>query len=82
MIQLSENILFALAGVCLGIPIGIVLNQMMIDAISTMPLEQATRPVSYLLSCGITMAFALLVNGLIGRKMGEIDMLGALKSVE
>ena len=81
-LQLSENILFALAGVCLGIPIGIVLNQMMIDAISTMPLEQATRPVSYLLSCGITMAFALLVNGLIGRKMGEIDMLGALKSVE
>ena len=29
-----------------------------------------------------SMLFALAVNAMIGRKMKEIDMLGALKSVE
>ena len=47
-----------------------------------MPLQVNTRPVSFVLSCAVTLLFALLVNWMIGRKMREIDMLGALKSVE
>ncbi len=35
-----------------------------------------------MLSGAITMVFALAVNVLIGWKMRDIDMLGALKSVE
>ncbi len=81
-LQLSENLIFALMGTVLGIPLGIYLNRMILDAITTMPLVEATRPQSLGLSCAITMVFALAVNWLIGRKMREIDMLGALKSVE
>lgn len=81
-LQLSENIIFAAAGICLGIPLGLALNGAIINAVTTMPLEAATRPFSLALSGAITMVFALAVNLLIGRKMREIDMLGALKSVE
>ena len=42
----------------------------------------STKPLSYILSCAVTLLFALAVNAMIGRKMREIDMLGALKSVE
>ena len=47
-----------------------------------MPLVENTQPASLALSCGLTLVFALAVNVVIGRKMREIDMLGALKSVE
>ena len=81
-LQLSENIIFAVCGILLGIPLGIALNRMILNAITTMPLVEATRPVSLVLSCGVTLMFALVVNVVIGRKMRNIDMLGALKSVE
>ncbi len=81
-LQLSENIIFAAAGIALGIPLGLVLNKAIITSITTMPLETATRPFSLMLSGAITMVFALAVNVLIGWKMRDIDMLGALKSVE
>ncbi|MEQ2455019.1 ABC transporter permease [Flavonifractor hominis] len=81
-LQLSENLIFAALGILLGIPLGVFLNRMILNAITTMPLEEATRPFSVALSCAITMLFALAVNVVIGRKMKGIDMLGALKSVE
>lgn len=82
LLQLSENIIFAVAGILLGIPLGVFLNRMILDAVTTMPLVEATRPFSLAISCAITMVFALAVNKIIGRKMRDIDMLGALKSVE
>ena len=81
-LQLSENIIFAVCGILLGIPLGVALNRMILQAITTMPLEEATRPISLALSCAVTLVFALAVNVVIGRKMRDIDMLGALKSVE
>ena len=81
-LQLSENLIFAACGVVLGIPLGAVFLRVVLAAVTTMPLEEATRPVSLALSCGVTMLFALAVNRVIGRKMRNIDMLGALKSVE
>jgi len=81
-LQLSENLIFAVIGVCLGIPLGLLLNQLIISAITSMPLEADTRALSLIVSCVVTLNFALAVNGLIGRKMRDIDMLGALKSVE
>ena len=47
-----------------------------------MPLEVVVTPFALAVSCALTVIFALAVNVLIGRKMREIDMLGALKSVE
>ena len=81
-LQLSENIIFAVCGILLGIPLGVSLNRMILASITTMPLMEATRPASLALSCAVTLLFALAVNVVIGRKMREIDMLGALKSVE
>lgn len=81
-LQLSENIIFAVAGICAGLPMGIGLSYVILAVLKDMPLELATAPASYVLSCAVTMLFALAVNAVIGRKMREIDMLGALKSVE
>lgn len=81
-LQLSENIIFAVAGIALGLPFGILLSHLFVAMLSTMPLEVATKPLSFVLSCAITLLFAMAVNRIIGRKMKNIDMLGALKSVE
>ncbi len=81
-LQLSENLIFAAAGILLGIPLGIGLDRFLILSITAMPLEVVITARAIALSCGVTMLFALAVNVLIGRKMREIDMLGALKSVE
>lgn len=81
-LQLSENIIFALGGICAGVPIGIGLSYAIVSVLRDIPLVVATKPLSYALSCTVTMLFALGVNGVIGRKMKDIDMLGALKSVE
>ena len=81
-LQLSENLIFAGAGILCGIPLGIALDRFLILSITAMPLEVVITPGAIGLSCGVTMLFALGVNVIIGRKMREIDMLGALKSVE
>ncbi len=81
-LQLSENLIFAVAGVVCGIPLGIALDRFLILSITAMPLQVVITPTAVGLACGVTMAFALGVNRIIGRKMREIDMLGALKSVE
>jgi len=81
-LQLSENLIFALLGILLGLPLGIALSHIFVAVLSALPLMVATTPLSYVLSCAITLLFALIVNVMIGRKMRSIDMLGALKSVE
>ena len=81
-LQLSENLIFAGAGILCGIPLGIALDRFLILSITAMPLEVVITAGATALSCAVTMVFALGVNLIIGRKMREIDMLGALKSVE
>nr|WP_317326280.1 ABC transporter permease [uncultured Flavonifractor sp.] len=81
-LQLSENLIFAGAGILCGIPLGIALDRFLILSITAMPLEVVITPMAVGLSCAVTMGFALAVNVIIGRKMRDIDMLGALKSVE
>lgn len=81
-LQLSENIIFALLGICAGLPMGIGLSHVFVAALSDMPLVVATTPLSFALSAAVTLLFALAVNLVIGRRMRDIDMLGALKSVE
>ena len=81
-LQLSENILFTLGGILLGLPAGSMLTYFFIAVLKDLPLMVSTSPLSYLLSCAITLLFAVAVNRLIGRRMRDIDMLGALKSIE
>lgn len=81
-LQLSENILFTLGGMVLGIPAGSALTYFFVAVLKDMPLKVSTTPLSYFLSCAITLLFAMAVNAAIGRRMKDIDMLGALKSIE
>lgn len=81
-LQLSENIIFTIGGIILGLPAGMALTYFFIAVLKDLPLMVSTKPISYILSCAVTLLFAMAVNAMIGRKMKDIDMLGALKSVE
>lgn len=82
LLQLSENILFTLGGILLGLPAGSALTYFFVAVLKDLPLMVSTTPLSYFLSCAITLLFAMVVNRMIGRRMKDIDMLGALKSIE
>lgn len=82
VLQLSENILFTLGGILLGLPAGNALTAFFVAVLKDLPLTVSTTPLSYFLSCAITLFFAMAVNTMIGRRMKDIDMLGALKSIE
>lgn len=81
-LQLSENIIFTLGGILLGLPAGNALTYFFVAVLKDLPLMVSTTPLSYFLSCAITLLFAVAVNAMIGRRMKDIDMLGALKSIE
>ena len=81
-LQLSENIIFTIGGILLGLPCGYLLTFFFVAVLKDFPLIVSTKPISYIFSCVTTLLFALAVNAVIGRKMKDIDMLGALKSVE
>lgn len=82
LLQLSENIIFTLGGILLGLPVGDALTYFFVAVLKDLPLMVSTTPLSYFLSCAVTLLFAMAVNAMIGRKMKDIDMLGALKSIE
>lgn len=79
---LTENIVFAVIGVLLGAAPGVFLAAIILDSIDMMSMRIYVKPLSFLLSGVLTLAFASLVNLMLGRQMRKIDMLGALKSVE
>lgn len=80
---LTENILSVIMGLVFGIPMGKALADIVagsldeqMDLISHISLGTAA------FSIILTAIFALIVNGVVAKKMGNIDMLEALKSVE
>ncbi len=79
---LSENIIFAGAGIVIGLPLGMKLAEAILMSINQVHLKLEVYVTSYLISAVLTLGFALTVNLMLGRKMKNIDMLGALKSVE
>lgn len=79
---LSENIVFTSIGVLIGAPLGVLLTDAILGTIDMMHFQTYVRPYSYLLAGALTLAFALLVNLMLGLQMRKIDMLGALKSIE
>lgn len=79
---LSENIIFALIGIFIGLPLGIKLADGILLSINQVHLQLNIYFISYLISGLLTFGFALIVNLMLGKKMKNIDMLGALKSVE
>ena len=81
-LQLTENIIFTILGIIVGIPLGIGLTNIITGALTLANLHPVTKISSYIISALLTFVFANIVNMIIGRMMKKIDMLGALKSVE
>lgn len=84
MLVLRENIIFTCIGIVIGIPFGIVLHSTILAEIvpGEMIISPFIRNRTFTYSGGLTFIFAVFVNILLGRKLRQIDMLGALKSVE
>ena len=80
----SETNRYVVLGALVGLPMGkalhaYVMSQIRIDL---MCFDVRVAPGSYLLSAALTLAFGLLVNLALRRKIRAIDMAQALKSIE
>lgn len=81
-LQLTENIIYTMFGVLIGIPLGNALTKVITGQMTLANLQPATSLTSYIIAILLTFTFAYIVNLIIGKMMKKIDMLGALKSVE
>lgn len=79
---LTENIVFSIVGIIAGIPIGRKLSEAILGSIGTLHFETYITLWSYVIAGILTLSFTMIVNVMLSKKMKNIDMLGALKSVE
>lgn len=80
---LTENIISVISGFIFGIPVGKVIADIISKGLDDqMDLVSRISLLTVVLSGAITLAFALIINGIAARKMKDIDMLESLKSVE
>ncbi len=79
-----ENLVLTLMGIVVGLPLGIllhrfVMNQIQVDMVA---FKAAIMPISYLLSVVIVLIFLKVVDVVMRRKIGHIDMAESLKAIE
>lgn len=80
---LAENILSVIGGIVLGIPAGKVLSMVMAVGFGEdFDLIPHLVPGNILIAIVLNLVFMVAVNCKVAKKMNEIDMLDALKSVE
>ncbi len=81
---LRENTIFTIIGIIIGMPMGIKLTTFIMTSSEQADMSFAPyiRVVTFLYAAGLTFMFSIFVNFLLGKKLKQIDMLGALKSVE
>lgn len=79
-----ENVFLTIVGSVFGLLLGFTLHLFVISTmeIDTMMFGRDIHGLSYLYSVILTMAFSVLVNLFMSRKLQEIDMAASLKSVE
>ncbi len=80
----KETIILTGLGILCGMPAGWMLGYYIMDSLRFPSLEFyiTLYPESYVISAGITILFALLVNVITNQTLNKIDMIEALKSVE
>ena len=80
----KETLILTGIGAVIGLPVGFVLGDIVLDSLKMPSFTFMTyvEPLSFVLTVGITMAFALMVNLITNRSLDKIDMISALKSVE
>ncbi|MBR5502200.1 MAG: FtsX-like permease family protein [Oscillospiraceae bacterium] len=79
-----ENIILSIVGAVVGLPMGRLFHWYIMEQVKITMMSFPVRvlPVSYAISFVLTVIFALCVNGLLVRKLQNIDMAQSLKSVE
>lgn len=79
-----ENAVFTFLGIVIGIPMGIVLLKfvMMQIQVDMVAFTFRLKPLSYVYSIVITIAFTWFTNLVMSRKVDNIDMTTSLKSAE
>ncbi len=79
-----ENLVLTFLGALAGIPLGIWLHRFVMGQLSfdMVTFKVMITPLSFLLSAAITFSFTFLVDVLMRRKLGKIDMVESLKAIE
>ena len=80
---IEQNLWITVAGVLLGIPLGIGVLDYLIKALAgEYEMNLALSPLSLILSAGLTFAVSTLVSLAVSKKNKKIDMVEALKGAE
>lgn len=79
-----ENLVLTGMGALFGLLLGVVFHAFVMDAIKVdmMYFKPMISPLSFAFAVLLTFGFALLVNAIMRRRIDNIDMAGALKSIE
>lgn len=79
-----ENLILTGAGAVFGLALGVALHAFVMNAIKVdmMYFKPHISALSFAVSIVITFVFALVVNAIMRRRIDNIDMAGALKSIE
>lgn len=79
-----ENVILTIIGIGLGIVLGVILHQFVIQTceIDMIMFGRRIKTISYLYSAVLTIIFSLLVNASMFWNIKKIDMVESLKSVE
>ena len=79
-----ENLVLTGMGALFGLILGVALHAFVMDSIvfDMMYFAPRIKPLSYVISVVLTFVFAISVNLMLRRKIDNVDMAGALKSIE
>lgn len=79
-----ENLILTGAGAVFGLGLGVALHAFVMNAIKVdmMYFKPHISFLSFAVSIAITFVFAMIVNAIMRRRIANIDMAGALKSIE
>lgn len=79
-----ENLVLTGMGALFGLLLGVVFHAFVMDAIKVdmMYFKPIISPLSFAFAVILTFGFALIVNAIMRRRIDNIDMAGALKSIE
>lgn len=84
VLVLRENMIFTVLGILLGIPLGVWFHSYFMKSSESAGFEVDVYIgfLTFFIAAGLTLIFSLTVNLFLGKKFRQIDMIGALKSVE
>ena len=80
---IGQNMWISFLGLALGIPLGVVVLNYLLDALAAeYELKMTINVATYFISAALTLGMSLFVSLLVARKNKQIDMVEALKATE